>query len=89
VRHEAEDKFSEQIDKNKGAILEEVKKQFNLNNIEALFGKISPEGALGGIIGSAPSQLSSALGLGNIGGAIGTIGNVIGGGSGGFHLFGR
>lgn len=49
-----------------------------------MFSRISPESNLNGILGSAPNQLTSALGLGGgIGGAIGGISNVIGGGAGG------
>nr|BAK01661.1 predicted protein [Hordeum vulgare subsp. vulgare] len=75
VRHKAEETFVDQISKNKGAIVESIGKQFNLNNLEGIFQKISPEGALNGIVGSATGQLSSALGLGG-----GSIGGVISGG---------
>lgn len=74
VRHKAEEVFADQIDQNKGAIVDSIGKQFNLNNLEGLFQKISPEGTLNGIVGSAASQISSALGLG------GGVGQLINGG---------
>jgi hypothetical protein len=86
VKEKAEEQFKDQIEKNQGAIMEEIKKQFNINNVEAIFQKISPEGALNGILGGATSQLSSGLNLGSIGGSLGGIGNVI---SGGLHMFGK
>lgn len=76
VRSKAEETFADQISKNKGAIVDSIAKQFNINNLDSLFQKISPESTLNGIVGSASSKLTSALGLGG-------IGNLIGGGSGG------
>lgn len=75
VRSKAEETFAEQIGKNKGAIIEAIGRQFNVNNLDSLFQKISPEATLNGIVGSASGKLTSALGLGS-------IGNMIGGGSG-------
>jgi hypothetical protein len=74
VRNKAEETFADQISQNKGAIIESIGKQFNLNNLEGIFQKITPEGALNGIVGSAAGQLGSALGVG------GGVGGLINGG---------
>lgn len=74
VRNKAEEVFADQIGQNKNAIIDSIGKQFNLNNLEGLFQKISPEATLNGIVGSATSQISNALGLG------GGVGQLINGG---------
>jgi hypothetical protein len=62
-----------------------VKKQFNLQNVEGLFGKLNPETFLNQILGGATSQFTSSIGLGGgIGNAIGGIGNALG-----FNPFGQ
>lgn len=42
VRSKAEETFADQISKNKGAIVDSITKQFNVNNLDTLFQKISP-----------------------------------------------
>lgn len=84
VRSQAEETFADQIGKNKGAIVESITKQFNVNNLQGIFQKISPEGTLNNIVSGAAGQLSSALGLGGLGGG---IGSMLGGG--GIPFFGR
>ena len=79
VRSQAEETFADQIGKNKGAIVESITKQFNVNNLQGIFQKISPEGTLNNIVSAASGNLSQALGLGGLGGG---IGSMLGGGGG-------
>lgn len=92
VLNQAETTFASQIDQNKGAILQSISQQFNINNLQGIFSKISPENTLNGIVGGATGQITSALGLGNLGslaGGLGGLGNMIGGGGGSIPFFGR
>ena len=81
---------------NKGAIVNQIQSQFNMGQIGGMFGMLSPENALSGIVGGAAGKFTSALGLGNLGGLAGGLGGLggLGGGSGGLGglaggLFGR
>lgn len=61
-------------------------KQANLGNLQGVFSKLSPEGALNGIVGNAGGQFANALGLGGLGGG---LSNVLGGGGNSFGGLGK
>ena len=82
VRHEAEEKFGEQLYQNKGAIVNQVQNLFDMGKIGGVLNMLSPENAIKGIVGGAAGKFTSALGLGNLGGFVGDLG-IFGGNSGG------
>lgn len=61
-----------------------ITSQFNLGNMKQLFGSISPQNQLDGIVGGASGKFLNALGInsGGLGGVLGGGGS--GGGFGGF-----
>ena len=83
VREQAEKTFAKEMSDNKEEIVGAIASQFGLDKIQGLFGRLSPEGELGGIISKASSTLSGVLGMG--GGGQGGIGGLI---SQGAALFG-
>jgi len=77
VFSEAEKHFSQQMGKDENSIIGAISSKFNPNSMQGMFGMLSPENALSGIVGKAAGVITQALGLGNLGGL---AGGLIGGG---------